>query len=429
MYKFKDFPQWLIGAANHDEHKVAGYRFCDFQTHYQPIVELSSGQIAGYEALARRKDKDGRFISAGLVFCDRDIPREDKLLLDRHLRKMALDHIKDSAETGFITLNISPDWIDGLNDESPIPTLEMVEKSGVDPNRIIVEITEHGGNLENLKRLTKAYQDAGLKVAIDDFGAGASQIDRVIELEPDFIKLDMGLFKAALLGGYAADIVLSIVSMAQRAGCKIICEGVESEEEFYFAIECGADYIQGWLFDPALPQWLSCDSYRKHVDFMKAGYLQQKSHLLEVSARHNQEVAQTLLQLSKRLDSENALVSIVENLPIREAKRLGVLQFFLCDPAGNQISDNVVVGDESLQLKDCYRGYNWAHRPYFPLLSAMNRLQRDHIVVSDSYRDFGSGQLCKTHGVFLSKNRVLLIDVLTDDVVLFKSEAASFEHF
>ncbi|MGH1372880.1 MAG: EAL domain-containing protein [Cellvibrionaceae bacterium] len=424
MYKLKDFSLEAIDAANHEEHKLGGYRFFDFRSHYQPIVELSSGLIAGYEALARREDISGDFVSAGAVFCDRNLPRRDKLLLDRYLRKMALGEVSSASDTGFITLNISPDWIDGLSDTSPIPTLEMVRQAGVDPSRVIVEITEHGGSLENLKRLTKAYQAAGIKVAIDDFGAGASQIDRVIELEPDLIKLDMALFKSAVLGGYAADVVLSIVSMAQRAGCKIICEGVETEEEFYFAIECGADYIQGWLFDPALPAWLSSSSYRKRIDSMKAGYLQQKSRLLESSARHNQEVAQTLQRMSRRLSSRDVLSDIVENLPVSQARRLGVLQFFLCDPQGNQISDNVIVGDDCLRLNDQYRGYNWSHRPYFPLLNAMNRLQHDHIVVSDAYRDISTGQLCKTHGVFLSKDRVLLIDVLSEDVVLFKSEDA-----
>lgn len=410
-----------MGAANHDEHRVGDYPFCDFKTHYQPIVELSSGEIAGYEALARRKDADGTFVTAGDLFFDDQLPREEKLLLDRHLRSMALHQTKRSNHSGFITLNISPDWIDGLTQDHNIPTLEMVKRSGVDPSRIIVEITEHGGSLDNLKRLTKAYQRAGLKVAIDDFGAGASQIDRVVELEPDFIKLDMGLFKAAVQGGYAADVVLSIVSLAQRAGCKIICEGVETEDEFYFAIECGADFIQGWLFDPALPEWLPPQSYLKHINSMKGGYLQQKSRVLESCARHNQEVAQTLLGLCRRIDPADALSSIVENLAIHEAHRLGVLQFFLCDREGNQISDNVVVAKVCLQLNDKFRGYNWSHRPYFPLLHAMNHVERNHIVVSEPYRDFGSGKLCKTHGIFLSDECVLLIDVLTNDVVLFQS--------
>jgi len=421
MYKLQKFSSSTNDAANHHQHTIGGYSFNDFKTFYQPIVELSSGKVAGYEALARRRDQSADYVSAGMIFVDKSLPREEKLLLDRSLRKMALQQIQTAQDTGFITLNISPDWIDLLADDQAIPTLNMIKQMGVDPSRVIVEITEHCGSLDNLKRLTQAYHQAGLQVAIDDFGAGASQIDRVIELEPDFIKLDMGLFKAAVQGGYAADVVLSIVSMAQRAGCKIICEGVESEDEFHFAIECGADFIQGWLFDAALSTWVSADSYLRKTNHLKASFLRRKSQRLESSARHNKKVARTLLSLCRQLDATDPLASIVETLSIEDMCRLGVLQFFLCDQDGNQISDNVIVSSGCLRMNDQYLGYNWSHRPYFPILHAMNQLQNEHVVVSEPYRDISTGQLCKTHGVFISDVCVLLIDVLAEDVVLFQS--------
>jgi len=108
-------------------------------------------------------------------------------------------------------------------------------------------------------------------------------------------------------------------------------------------------------------------------------------------------------------------------LSIEDMCRLGVLQFFLCDQDGNQISDNVIVSSGCLKMNDQYLGYNWSHRPYFPILHAMNQLQNEHVVVSEPYRDISTGQLCKTHGVFILDVCVLLIDVLAEDVVLFQS--------
>ncbi len=403
---------------------VEGVEYRNFLPFYQPIVELATGKVAGYEALARRKESNGEVVSAGAVFSDARLPREYKLKLDRYLRKNALRdaarfHLENSKDSGFITLNISPDWVDMLSDDYHIPTLNMVRQSGIDPSRVIVEITEHCGNLENLKRLTSLYHSAGLKVAIDDFGAGASQIDRVIELKPDFIKLDMGMFKSAARGGHAADVVLSIVAMAQRAGCKIICEGVESEQELYFAIECGADLIQGWLFDPALPKPVDPNCYTNKLNRIKAGYLAAKSARLMQAAQHNKEVASTLIEVCKALCVDDPLLSIVNRLPADIAKKLGVLQLFLCDEQGNQVSNNACYGDTGLHFDSAWLGKNWSHRPYFPLLHAMNQLQSDHIVVSTPYRDINTGKLCKTHGLFISSNRVLLIDVLADDVILF----------
>ena len=406
---------------------VEAFDHQNFSPFYQPIVELTTGRIAGYEALARRRETDGTFVSAGAVFSDARLPREHKLHLDRYLRDSALRRAaspgeQDPGGDGFITLNISPDWVDMLNEDHHIPTLNMVKQSGIDPSRVIVEITEHCGNIENLKKLTSIYHGAGLKVAIDDFGAGASQIDRVIELKPDFIKLDMGLFKSAARGGHAADIVLSIVAMAQRAGCKIICEGVETEEELYFAIECGADFIQGWLFDPALPAPIKSDTYMDRLNRLKAIYLTAKSGRLMLAAEHNKAVANTLMTVCQSLSVDDPLASIVDRLPIEMAAELGVLQLFLCDEQGNQISDNVCYQEHGLGFDSGSLGKNWSHRPYFPLLHAMNHLQSDHIVVSTPYRDINTGKLCKTHGLFISSNCVLLIDVLADDVILFSAE-------
>ncbi len=406
---------------------VEDFEYQSFSPFYQPIVELTTGRIAGYEALARRWETDGQAVSAGAVFSDARLPREHKLRLDRYLRESALRRaaslgVQDPGGDGFITLNISPDWVDMLNEDHHIPTLNMVTMSGIDPARVIVEITEHCGNIDNLKKLTSVYHRAGLKVAIDDFGAGASQIDRVIELKPDFIKLDMGLFKSAAGGGHAADIVLSIVAMAQRAGCKIICEGVETEEELYFAIECGADFIQGWLFDPALPAPIESDTYMDQLNKMKATYLTAKSGRLMLAAEHNKAVAATLMAVCQSLSVDDPLASIVERLSIETASELGVLQLFLCDRQGNQISDNVCYQDHSLRFDSGSLGKNWSHRPYFPLLHAMNHLQSDHIVVSTPYRDINTGKLCKTHGLFIGSNCVLLIDVLADDVILFSAE-------
>lgn len=403
---------------------VDAFDYRDFLPFYQPIVELATGKIAGYEALARCRRGDNAFVSAGAIFFDVSLSREKKLHLDRYLREKALQGFVDVKESNnsFITLNISPDWVDMLDENHHIPTLEMVKQLGIDPARVIIEITEHCGNLENLKKLTSVYHRAGLKVAIDDFGAGASQIDRVIELKPDFIKLDMGMFKSAARGGHAADIVLSIVAMAQRAGCKIICEGVESEEELYFAIECGADFIQGWLFDPALPNPIKFDCHMDSLNAMKASYLTAKSSRLRQAAQHNKEVANTLVTVCQSLSVNNPLSSIVDRLSIETAKQLGVLQLFLCDGQGNQISDNVCYRDDYLRFDPDSQGKNWSHRPYFPLLHAMNQLQSDHIVVSTPYRDINTGKLCKTHGLFIRSDCVLLIDVLVDDVILFSAK-------
>jgi EAL domain-containing protein (putative c-di-GMP-specific phosphodiesterase class I) len=95
------------------------------------------------------------------------------------------------------------------------------------------------------------YRKEGLRVAVDDFGAGFSQLERVIAIQPDIIKLDMRLFQNAARGGVETDVVHLLTRLAKRTGCRIVCEGVETDEDFLFGLNCGAQYMQGYLFSPA----------------------------------------------------------------------------------------------------------------------------------------------------------------------------------
>lgn len=416
----------------------------EYFPHYQPIIKLSTGEIAGYEALARRfkpvvSDEfiksTGQFerqvVSAGGLFFDPKVPKVEKLTIDRFLREQAIGFFAGNNQSEFLTINISPDWVDLLEDNMISPTVTMIERMGLDPKRVIIEITERTGNLHNLKRMTEQYHNAGFKVAVDDFGTGASQIDRLIALQPDFIKLDRTLFRAASLGGPEADVILAIADIAPRAGCEVICEGIETEEEFHFAIECGADYIQGWLFQAAEAELKPSGCYQHRVNTYKQSYLSRKSERYLELANHNRNVAREVERLGRLLDTKGGLDDWTESLfgsnstafaDWQVTHQLGVLRFYLCDCVGQQVTANFEIGANSISVDASKKGRNWSHRPYFPLLHAMHQLDADHMVVSDPYKDIVSGEICKTFGVFLGAEQVLLIDVLTSDGVLFQQE-------
>jgi EAL domain-containing protein (putative c-di-GMP-specific phosphodiesterase class I) len=104
----------------------------------------------------------------------------------------------------------------------------------------VFEITELGGASSRLPGVVASYRQAGARIAIDDFGAGYSQLDRVLALQPDILKLDMRLFQQAARGGPSSEVVKALAQMAEKTGCWIIAEGVETEAELDFALECGA---------------------------------------------------------------------------------------------------------------------------------------------------------------------------------------------
>lgn len=383
--------------------------------HFQPLIYLPTGAIAGYEMLARTRDAQGAVVSAGALFGDTALPVEFKIAVDRHLRKCGFERFVDDPSAGFLTINISPDWINRLGEGIASPTLRMIDEIGLDPGRVVIEITETHGELSRLQRLVEQYHAVGLRVAIDDFGAGNSQLDRIIALAPDMIKLDMRLFKMAAKGGLSADVLLGMTAIAERAGCEVVCEGVETSEEFFFGIECGASYMQGYLFAPALPEPIAPDSFQPRVQELADRYLQLKSARLTTAIDHSRSIKQAVLALRQQLQ-ETLPPAAVATAPLRQ---LGIMRFFICDRSGRQLSPNYEIRANAIEVEEHYRGYNWSWRPYFPTLTAMQHREGFDLVASTVYRDASSGCLCKTFGLFLDEARVLLVDAEVGDDVLY----------
>ncbi len=165
--------------------------------YFQPIIGIASGTIVGYEALARQHNAEGKTISAGHLFHSHHISDEQKIAWDRNLRYQALEKFSQFPGKGYLALNISPSWIDSVDDPNKLPTLEMLNDFNLDKSRIIIELTETKGDLHKLAEIVKVYRHHGLQVAIDDFGAGYSQLDRVIAIRPDIIKTGHAFVQAS----------------------------------------------------------------------------------------------------------------------------------------------------------------------------------------------------------------------------------------
>lgn len=382
--------------------------------HYQPLIHLATGQVSGHELLARTRDSLGEVVSAGGLFLDPGLDAKDKIALDRHLRQRAFERFAGDPGTGFLSINISPDWVNRLGASALSPTLQMIERCGMDPHRVVIEITETCGDLERLQRLVKQYHASGIRVAIDDFGAGDSQVDRIIALHPDLIKLDMRLFKDAARGGISADVLLSLMAVAERAGCEVVCEGVETDEEFYFGIECGARYMQGYLFSPATPEPVPADSTIDKVQTLLDTYLRLKTYRLGEAIDRARDIKHRVLDLRRRLTSGSP-----EQLDTGVLYALGLMRFFICDERGVQLSPNYEITAAGLREEARFQGHNWSWRPYFPTLAAMKHRAHFELVASAAYRDAATGRLCKTFGLYLDEGRILLVDAEVYDEVLY----------
>ncbi|REG85496.1 EAL domain-containing protein [Marinomonas pollencensis] len=373
--------------------------------YFQPIIEVSSGKVTGYEALARYIKTTGEAISAGYLFSDERLGVTEKRRIDRVVRDKAIKQAHSLPEQTRLTLNISPQWINARASE-PLPTLDMLRQHGVDPSRIVIELTELNGELENLCSAVEQYREAGARVAIDDFGAGFSQFDRVIALEPDIIKLDMRLFQQGAQGGVAESVVESLVRLCANTGAVIVCEGVETEEEFFFGLRCGARHMQGYLFSQATENFVDCNAFRTQVaDLRQRFFEMQKAKAQQARSR-----SQGLQQAVALIDSHHGLdKSLDVEFIARQLLTVdGVVRFYAAYSSGEQFTANYArpKAGEEWHKDDTYQGYNWSWRSYFYQLLAGEKM-----VLSQEYLDIETNLPCKTLSVQLNNHNVLLIDI------------------
>lgn len=373
---------------------------------FQPFIDTATGRIAGVEALGRLRQADGRLQSVGPLFADPRTPGATLRRLDRQLRDNALSRLHEAPEDWFLSLNISPRWINRLRPGQALPSLKQIHSHGVDPRRIVFEITELGGDIQRLTDVVVRYREAGARIAIDDFGAGYSQLDRVLALQPDILKLDMRLFQDAARGGPSSEVVRALAQMAEKTGCWIIAEGVETEAQLSFALECGSRYVQGYLFAQAQLEWFAADAFVPRFAQLRTAYVQQK---LAERGRIMQ-LRQQLAELMKILQTWAQAQAPLSQLPPLQAFPW-LLRFYQCDRHGTQLTPNFEWRLDAWQADSRYLGHNWSWRPYFYHLLAEGWEER-RLTLSSTYRDATTNQYCLTAGQFFDNGqRLLLIDI------------------
>ena len=380
--------------------------------YFQPIISVANGKIIGYEALARQLDTQNNVISAGSLFSSRDLDAEQRTELDRQVRWRALQKFAELDSNTYLAINISAAWIDNLKHLNASPTLKMLEELNIDRQRIIIEITEDHADLTKLTEIVRRYRKQGLRVALDDFGTGSSQLQRVMAIKPDIIKIDMRLFKKATKGGIVGEVVSMMTRLGKRTGCQIICEGVETEEEFLFGLNCGAQYMQGHLFSPAEPDFKAPNLYEQHITSLRNKFLKNTVAKIKNKINAITGTKELIYRLSQALQGDFNL----NELASWNFTQSGGIRFYLCDNNGYQLSPDFNFSEDKWFTDPRKIGFNWSWRPYFfQLLALESNGDRNRIITSERYRDFGTELLCKTLSLRLDPDRILLVDIVAGD--------------
>jgi len=223
---------------------IDAHRFCSV---LQPIVHTEDPtRIFAREALFRAQERDGNIVPAQYLF---EVARSCGLLteLDLAARESAIDTMSRSRHVELLFVNLTPSAID-----DPLATLantvQGIDRLGLAHERIVFEVveSEHAPDIVHLRGLLATYRDAGFRVALDDVGAGYSSLNRLHQLRPDFVKLDMDLVRGVDRDPYKALIARKTIEIATELGIATIAEGIETPGELEWARAHGAQFAQGF---------------------------------------------------------------------------------------------------------------------------------------------------------------------------------------
>ncbi len=233
------------------------------QLHYQPMIDLKTGEILGFEALMRWNHPEKGFIPPSVFI---PIAEESGLIIEASkwaLREscMALKRIEKninkqetSAPPLYMSVNFSS--TDFSSGEFIANLRDTIDETGVMPCQIHLEITERVliQQPDCAKETLRKCREMGVVIAIDDFGTGYSSLSYLHYFPIDILKIDRTFIQDMHKKESSTALVSSIITLAGNVGMKTVAEGVEVQEEANILKDMGCDIVQGYYYAKPMPE-------------------------------------------------------------------------------------------------------------------------------------------------------------------------------
>ena len=226
--------------------------------HYQPLVDLATSQVVGFEALMRWYQP-----TRGAVRPDVFVPLAERSGLIAEIGRFALEEAtaaathwqpqQANAPAPYVSVNLSARQ---FHDPELLSTVERVlESTSLAPARLVLEITESAALTEVARAsvVVEELRRLGVALALDDFGTGFSSLSYLAQLHPEIIKIDKSFVSPETESCRAASLLSAIVSLGRELEMTVVAEGVETVEQLERLRRLGCDLGQGYLFSRPVP--------------------------------------------------------------------------------------------------------------------------------------------------------------------------------
>jgi len=225
----------------------------DIVPYYQPLIDLKTGEIIGFEALARWHTPEDGFISPELFI---GIAENTGLISDlsEHLLRRACKDAMDWPKQVHLAFNVSPRMLEDRY--LGLKIFKILGETGLSPHRLEIEITESAlvRDTDLAAAMIQDLRGAGIRVVLDDFGTGYSSLAQLSALTFDKIKIDRIFVSGLEQDEKKSKIVRTTVALASGLGISTTAEGIEQESQLDFLNQLGCSFGQGYLFGKAVPQ-------------------------------------------------------------------------------------------------------------------------------------------------------------------------------
>ncbi|HET9868889.1 MAG TPA: EAL domain-containing protein, partial [bacterium] len=393
------------------------------ETHFQPLVSLKRKRVLGYEALSRGiHPSDQSVIPPTLLFTEASA-QGLQLELDRLCRKKAMEafRVLPGAGEAILSLNLDASVMDqGAAGSGHLRN--QVMEMGLNPRNIAIEIIE--SNVEDMKELQKfvqTYRGYGFLIALDDVGAGHSNLNRIPLIKPDILKIDRYLIQDIQDDFYKQEVLKSLLSMARFLGTLIIAEGVETEEEAMTLLDMGVDMVQGYFFArPQPPARLDNAAVLDKVERLGAAFKQKLMRKIDRKRFNMDKYYSMILEMQIDLEKcgegqfDGRLSEMITKFPQAEG-------LYILDEAGIQVTDTVfhprAAGRRNpVMFHPTARGADHTLKDYYYFLMEADLGKASF--VTKPYLSMASGNVCVTLSALFKdstqKKYILCIDINTE---------------
>ena len=222
--------------------EVSEFTSPEFQHAFQPIIDIHTGDVFGYEALLRGVENQPPW------YLFEQVEKKHAANFEKRINTAALRKQRELGNPYHTFLNVTSS---SLIEDSGQYLIDFTSKApSISASNVVLELSE-GSIIHNFKHFVRTLNNlrtAGFSIAMDDFGAGYAGLNALVEVNPDIIKLDMYLIRDIQESGPRQATVRAIVSLCEALGILVLAEGVENLKEYDFLCNQGIHLYQGFLF-------------------------------------------------------------------------------------------------------------------------------------------------------------------------------------